>query len=156
MSVVGGTQGYKSGQILFVSEGVCCDNHPDKPATQRVVGEVDQYGYEASDFCEDCFRIYEQLKATANVVCDWCGCQSNHFRPMMTVDNLVKDTIDKVCDICVGKHVHNTVEKMQEEEEAVEEDHGVECYVDNEDEDYRYKEEPQDDIRPLNFNTSRW
>ena len=155
MSVVGGTKGYVSGQVIFTSEGKCCDNHPDKPATKRVVGEVDQYGYEASDFCDDCFAIYEKIKLGKDNVCDWCGCHSDHLRPMTVTDNQ-DNTIDKVCDRCIAKQIHEAVGQMEEEEDVTP-DHGVDCHVEDKDEDnYLYNDTPPEEMRPLNFNTSRW
>lgn len=157
MSVTGGTQGYVSGQIIPVSEGACCDNHPDSPATKRVVGEVDQFGYEASDFCDLCFTGYTQMNAMKGVVCDHCGCHATHLRPVISQD---KDTgviiADKVCNVCVSKMVHDAVNRVDNDEDPID-DYGIEIPEEEENDDYRYKSNGDDDVvRPLNFNSSRW
>lgn len=157
MAVVGGTVGYKAGQILVVSEGICCDNHPDVQATKRVVGEADEFGYEASDYCDVCFETYSQIKVVANQCCDWCGCHSTHLRPMNNVDSDSKDVIDKVCDSCIGKLVHKSLDESTRID-GCSNDHGVEIYQDRDEdnEDYRYQPDCENDPQPLNFNSSRW
>lgn len=159
MSVVGGTQGYVSGQIIPVSEGSCCDNHNNTPAVSRVVGEVDQFGYEASDFCHECVQKYEHVKFNVKVkVCELCGCQVDHLRPRKHVDKETKiETIDMACDVCIGKQVHEAVKQMEEQEDTVE-DLGIDCTRDeDEDDDYRF-DLKENEARPLNFNnpSHRW
>lgn len=156
MSVVGGTQGYVSGQVIFVSKDVRCDNHPNVMATKRVVGDVDNFGYEASDFCDECFEIYSKMKDVQNKECDWCGLSCNHFRPVSFVIDAKDVSIDKVCDTCLGKHNHQIIEGIQSDEDQ-DNDHGVECHNDREDNDYCF-DLKENTSTPLNFNNpvGRW
>lgn len=49
-----------------------CDNHPDKQAQHKVTGEVDSFGYETRNLCEDCFKERNEAQAEP-AECDLCG-----------------------------------------------------------------------------------
>jgi hypothetical protein len=44
MADVIGPNSYLPGQELKVPEGMMCDEHSDRPATHRIVGETDSMG----------------------------------------------------------------------------------------------------------------
>ncbi len=49
MAHVGGPTRHLPGDTIPFPSGTKCDNHPDRLATKRLVGETDSFGYEAAD-----------------------------------------------------------------------------------------------------------
>ena len=58
MAGVIGSNSYLPGQVLKVPEGMMCDQHDDRPAIMRIVGESDSMGSELCDMCEECKQAY--------------------------------------------------------------------------------------------------
>ncbi len=73
MADVIGPNRYLPGQSLTAT-GMMCDEHPDRVAVKRVVGECDSMGSELYDLCQECV---DQEKARAeeaakNPEPNWC------------------------------------------------------------------------------------
>lgn len=72
MSATGGPTRLLPGDTMPVPSGTVCDNHPDRVATTRLVGEVDSMGFEAHDLCDECFASTKKQQPEADN-CDMCG-----------------------------------------------------------------------------------
>ena len=68
-----GPNRYLPGYSLKVKAGMCCDDHPDRPATHRVVGETDSFGSELLDLCDECFANMKEVEKEETLdPCDIC------------------------------------------------------------------------------------
>jgi hypothetical protein len=72
MADVIGPNSYRPGQSVFVPEGATCDEHNDREAKYRIVGETDSFGSELVDMCEECYEEYRQQTDTKYQEIQYC------------------------------------------------------------------------------------
>ena len=84
MADIIGPNSYLPGQVLKVPKGMMCDNHPEKPAVLRVVGETDSFGSELCDLCEECkqahYKYIEEQKDLEKF-CEICHGMKKDVKP---------------------------------------------------------------------------
>lgn len=90
MADVIGPNSYRPGQQLKVPDNMMCDEHNDRPATYRIVGETDSFGSELIDWCDECYQKYQQAKT--------------------------QESEEKYCEIC--KNMKKYVAKRRDPEEG--------------------------------------
>lgn len=73
MADVIGPNSYLPGQKIKVPHGAMCDEHPDRPAVCRVVGETDSFGSELMDMCQQCMDEHDNAPRSSDAKCDRCG-----------------------------------------------------------------------------------
>ena len=81
-----------------------CDEHPDRPAVNRVQGETDSFGAEFYDLCQECLDELKKHAAEAREgVCDWCSTEAKDLRPRRDLDEGMYGPVYRVCGTCVRK-----------------------------------------------------
>lgn len=76
MAHTGGPTSMLPGELMFLPPNTKCDNHESEFAVVRIVGEVDSFGYEASDLCVACYEKAKNHKPEPSA-CDLCGTTAN-------------------------------------------------------------------------------
>lgn len=73
MADVIGPNSYLPGQFIKTPPGTKCDEHEDRLAVKRRVGETDSMGSEVSDHCQECVdRIMANTTEVQYDVCEHC------------------------------------------------------------------------------------
>jgi len=75
MSNVTGPTSNLPGALRAPPAGTPCDQHPDRIAMHRVTGEVDSFGSEENDMCQECYIEYLASVTQSKkelVECDIC------------------------------------------------------------------------------------
>lgn len=101
------------GHIQQAPKGMTCDEHPDRPAIKRITTEVDSFGSEEMDVCDECFNEFkvgrESLRQEEQK-CDIChntviGCRpfrdpaEGSYGPVYTAcPSCIKKVIDDFAD----------------------------------------------------------
>ena len=113
MADVIGPNSYLPGQGITPVQGMMCDEHPDRPATHRVVGETDSFGSELHDMCDECYTSYKNRDRTEERTgtCDWCKQHATDLSQMRDPDEGMAGPVYNVCGCCRKKHN----ERMAEE-----------------------------------------
>lgn len=114
MAHVGGRSRFLSGQKIFLPLGTCCDTHPEVKAIARIVGEVDSFGYEAEDMCEECFRNINTEASFVEGTCDWCKSSDKNLKQKRDPE---EGTAGRVYLVCMGCIVESN--KRRDTEDAV-------------------------------------
>jgi hypothetical protein len=93
------------GDYQALPDGSKCDEHADRPAVARVMGDVDSFGGEFFDMCEECLKQYrEELKnEDTSGECEWCKKHSPKLRPRRDYEEGLAGRVYYVCDACVKK-----------------------------------------------------
>ena len=118
-------------------KGAKCDHHRRRPAVVRIQGETDSFGSELNDMCQKCFnkhRAYIRSPEAAKSRqgrCDWCKNEATDLRPRRDFEEGLAGRLYDVCGDCVKKEN----ERLAEEAEAYERDHGYEGVWDDDDYD---------------------
>lgn len=102
MAHVGGPTRHLPGDTIPFPSGTKCDNHPDRLATKRLVGETDSFGYEAADLWDECYaKVNEDLKAHEQELqaCDMCGA-SEVLAPVRDPDEGMAGPVYYACKSC--------------------------------------------------------
>lgn len=106
MADVIGPNNYLPGQLLKVPEGMMCDEHEDRLATHRVVGETDSFGSELIDWCQDCYDNYlkgKELIGDEIHSCDHCHSTGLRTTATRDPDEGSCGPIYNLCDGCLEK-----------------------------------------------------
>ena len=82
--------------------GIACDDC-GAPATHRIQGETDSFGAEYIDLCETCYRKEQQLGATTESACDWCGKLASDTQPYRDMEEGMCGPVYQVCGDCRKK-----------------------------------------------------
>lgn len=103
MADVIGPNSYLPGQELKVPEDMMCDEHADRPATHRIVGETDSFGSELIDWCDECFNNYKAAKENPeyNLNCDHCHAVDCKTTATRDPDEGSCGPIYHLCDNCL-------------------------------------------------------
>lgn len=105
MADVIGPNTYLPGARLVVPLHQTCDNHPDRMAVARIVGETDSFGSEVGDYCNECDNaIRVQLAGNTNPGrCDWCRNHVEKRRKKRDIDEGLRGPVYDVCDACTDR-----------------------------------------------------
>lgn len=106
MADVIGPNSYLPGQELKVPKGMMCDEHADRPATHRIVGETDSMGSELIDWCEECYNDYLKSKEIIGYVshsCDHCHSVGLRTTPTRDPDEGSCGPVYNLCDNCLQR-----------------------------------------------------
>lgn len=104
MADVIGPNSYLPGQLLKVPEGMMCDDHEDRLATRRIVGETDSMGSELIDWCEECYTNYINEKETVDFTynsCDHCNSTGIKTTKTRDPDEGLYGPVYDLCDACI-------------------------------------------------------
>lgn len=103
MADVIGPNTYLPGQLLKVPEGMMCDDHENRPASYRVVGETDSFGSELIDWCDECYKKYLLSKENPeyNISCDHCQAVDCKTTATRDPDEGSCGPIYYLCDNCL-------------------------------------------------------
>jgi hypothetical protein len=100
-------------------EGTMCDDHPDRPAVQRIQGETDSFGSEMHDLCQEC--LDEHLAAEAQYraearkgCCDWCKREATDLRNRRDFEEGMCGPVYRVCGACVKAENERLQEELDE------------------------------------------
>lgn len=90
---------------LLPENGVCCDNHQDRPAVARIQGETDSFGCEYHDLCDECAEEMRQALAEEVAgICDWCRLPTTDLREYRDPEEGQAGPVYTVCQKCCKKH----------------------------------------------------
>ena len=105
MADVIGPNSYLPGQELKVPESIMCDEHSDRPATHRIVGETDSFGSELIDWCDECFNNYKAAKENPeyNLSCDHCYAVDCKTTATRDPDEGSCGPVYHLCDSCLQR-----------------------------------------------------
>lgn len=105
MAHVGGPISSLPGTLLKLPENQTCDDHPDRLAVVRVQAETDSFGYEAIDWCDECFNKYKSEKENPefNISCDHCHAVDVKTTPTRDPDEGSCGPVYHLCDGCLKK-----------------------------------------------------
>ncbi len=104
-----------------VPKGTMCDDHPDRPAVQRIQGETDSFGSEMNDLCQECVdEMKRQIQEQANVEeqCDWCKTMQKNLRPHRDFEEGSSGRVYDVCPRCISeenKRVHEELDNNSDD-----------------------------------------
>ena len=119
MAGIGGPTNKLSGDLLKVPTGMMCDTsgHESIPATRRTVGEVDSFGYEASDICEECFQKFkeEALVHSTSGICECCKADVNKLVQCRDWEEGSSGRVYEVCEPCKDKNTTEANELNSED-----------------------------------------
>lgn len=103
MADVIGPNSHLPGQTVPGKEGVMCDEHPDRPAVKRVVGESDSFGSELHDLCQECYDKHLVYLKTADTSgrCDWCKQHKHALHPHRDIEEGSCGPVYEVCVECI-------------------------------------------------------
>lgn len=103
MAHVGGPISTLPGTLLKLPENQTCDDHPDRLAVVRVQGETDSFGYEAIDWCDECYNKYLSAKENPeyNHSCDHCQAVDCKTTATRDPDEGSCGPIYNLCDNCL-------------------------------------------------------
>lgn len=103
MADVIGPNSYLPGYVLLIPQGQTCDEHPERPAIKRVVGETDSFGSECIDMCSECYTKYQADCSTADYSgkCDWCKKHSEHLYNHRDIEEGSCGRVYSVCRTCI-------------------------------------------------------
>lgn len=103
MADVIGPNHYLPGQLLTGHPEMVCDDHPDRPAKYRMVGETDSFGSEILDLCEECYDAIKKAEADQAEALDFCeGCKTEQkdCRPIRDPDEGQCGPVYTMCPAC--------------------------------------------------------
>ncbi len=130
------------GQVVSVQEdewGTDCENHSDRKAVKRICSEVDSFGAEYMNFCQECWDNYQQsLKEKEEDPEQWDTCpECKKAAPRLIsyrdMDEGMHGPVYEHCSDC-----HSKMNARIAEEDA---------YYDNDGDDY-YDSEPECGYKP--------
>ena len=104
MADVSGPVSTLPGSRRPATEGMMCDQHPDRPAVRRVQGETDSFGAEYLDLCQECLDEVAKHDAESRTGrCDWCGQHATDLRPRRDFEEGMSGRVYDVCGACVKR-----------------------------------------------------
>lgn len=103
MAHVGGPISSLPGTLLKLPENQTCDDHPDRLATVRIQAETDSFGYEAIDWCDECYNKYLSAKKNPeyNLSCDHCQAVDCKTTATRDPDEGSCGPVYHLCDNCL-------------------------------------------------------
>ena len=78
-----------------------CDDHPDRPAVNRVQTETDSFGCEYAHLCQECIdKMRAEVAAARCGKCDWCKKDATDLSPRRDYDEGMSGPVYDVCGVC--------------------------------------------------------
>ena len=115
MAAVTGPTSALPGALRSCPEGQKCDDHPTILAVIRVTGEVDSFGSEQYDMCQECYdKFKEECKIPITAKCDWCGTPDVVVTPMRDYEEGMSGRVYEVCRPCKEKYNKRVAEELAE------------------------------------------
>lgn len=101
------------GQAAIAENLVICDDHPDRLAVKRVVGEVDSFGCEYMHMCQQCYDEFKAHESAADTSgkCDWC---KSHKQALTPHRDFEEGSCGRVYDVC-GDCIDDERKRIEEE-----------------------------------------
>ena len=108
MAHIGGPISSLPGTLLKLPENQTCDDHPDRLAVVRVQAETDSFGYEAIDWCEECYEKYQKEKTEGDggsgiTSCDHCHAVDCKTTATRDPDEGSCGPVYHLCDSCLQR-----------------------------------------------------
>ena len=105
MADVIGPNNYLPGQLLPVPNGMMCDDHEERKATHRIVGETDSMGSELIDMCDECYNTYQEFKKSPenylnDSTCEICNSSNIRVTPTRDPEEGLCGRVYDACDGC--------------------------------------------------------
>lgn len=119
MADVIGPNSYRPGQSVFVPEGAKCDEHNDREAMYRIVGETDSFGSELVDMCEECYEEYwQQTDAKYQQVqfCELCKEMKQYVTQRRDPEEGTSGPVYNMCADCYQQAVKNLAGDDEDDE----------------------------------------
>jgi hypothetical protein len=91
------------GQTSTIKGLVRCDEHPDRLAVTRMVGEADSFGCEYISMCPACVKAQDEYEETEDRSgqCEWCKQEKPELIPHRDVDEGFFGPVYQVCRDCI-------------------------------------------------------
>lgn len=104
MADVGGPISSLPGTLLKLPENQTCDEHTDRLAVVRVQGETDSFGYEAIDWCQECYDKYKtEIPDYTFNCCSHCHCSGVKTTKTRDPDEGSCGPVYDLCDGCLQR-----------------------------------------------------
>lgn len=106
MAEVIGPNSYLPGQSLKPKKNMVCDEHADREATHRVVGETDSFGSEIMYMCDECYQEMQQQiegQREAPRRCEICKEMKTNVSPMRDPSEGSYGPLYNTCIACAVK-----------------------------------------------------
>ena len=101
MADVIGPNSFLPGQVMSTVAGAMCDDHPDRPAYKRIVGETDSFGSELIDLCQACYTAHiNHVPEPITGPCAWCKKPSDNLKPTRDFEEGLHGPVYDVCPGC--------------------------------------------------------
>jgi len=101
MADVIGPNSFLPGQVLSTTATAMCDDHPDRPAYKRIVGETDSFGSELIDLCQECYTAHiNHVPEPICGNCAWCKKHSDNLKPTRDFEEGLHGPVYDVCPGC--------------------------------------------------------
>jgi len=105
MADVIGPNSYLPGQSLTVPVGMMCDEHQDRVATNRIVGETDSFGSELIDMCQECYSAFKAFQSSPEnylneSTCEICNSSNIRVTPTRDPEEGLCGRVYDACDGC--------------------------------------------------------
>lgn len=101
MADVIGPNSFLPGQVLSTTATAMCDDHPDRPAYKRIVGETDSFGSELIDLCQECYTAHiNHVPEPICGTCAWCKKHSDNLKPTRDFEEGLHGPVYDVCSGC--------------------------------------------------------
>jgi hypothetical protein len=79
-----------------------CDDHPDRPAYKRIVGETDSFGSELIDLCQECYTAHiNRVPEPITGPCAWCKKHSDNLKATRDFEEGMAGPVYDVCLPCI-------------------------------------------------------
>ena len=105
MADVIGPNSYLPGKHLKVPDGMMCDEHQDRPAVYRIVGESDSFGSELLDMCQECYdKMCGEADQFLQEYCEFCKQKKDDLRHYRDPEEGSCGPVYMVCFDCRVKH----------------------------------------------------
>lgn len=106
MAGISGPTRLMPGMVIDTKPGMGCDQHPDRSAVKRLVGEVDSFGAEYHDMCQECLDKFLAEKDTPREqYCDWCKKYKEDCTPFRDREEGACGPVYTVCSACRSNHL---------------------------------------------------
>jgi hypothetical protein len=117
MSHVSGPVSSLPGARRAPPDGTTCDDHPDRPATNRVQGETDSMGAEYHDLCEQCAaKMLAEIRNGGAGACDWCKQHANDLKAHRDFEESSCGPVYRVCGACRREEAESLWDEVDDSE----------------------------------------
>lgn len=113
MTDVIGPNSYLPGDVLALPRGktIWCDEHPDKVAVAKIIGETDSMGSEVYNACQECVNASKNAGPTIGI-CDWCKTKNVEVKPKRDYEEGMNGRVYDVCQPCIKRYDDRQAEEF--------------------------------------------